>query len=34
MIVMAIICFAVSMSSCGGRSELFMPEPAVSREHV
>ena len=34
MIIMAIMCFAVSMVSGGGRSELFTPEPAETREEV
>jgi hypothetical protein len=34
MIIMAIICMAVSMASCGGRSELFTPEPAEARGEV
>lgn len=34
MIIMTIICLAVSLASCGGRSELFTPEREEVREAV
>jgi len=34
LIIMVIVCLAVSLASCGGRRELFTPERAEAREEV
>ena len=32
LIIMAIVCLAVSLASCGGRRELFAPERAEAQK--